>query len=97
VGAGPQVRAGVEDEVGPRGVGLEPMMSSTQRREIARGGRTTLAAWMDVVTVARVVIGPTGWQERAGLVHQGKTQDLSRRATCSAIRTGTSSESTSMH
>src|SRR3954469_16101172 len=52
VGAGPEVGAGVEGGVGPRRVGLEPVMTPAQRRDVAGAGSAVAAAGVDVVLVA---------------------------------------------
>ena len=52
VRARPEVGAGFEDGVGPAAVGLEPVVSPAQGREVARAGRPRPAVGHDVVAVA---------------------------------------------
>ena len=58
VRARPEIGAGFEDGVGPAAVGLEPVVSTTQGRELAGTRDSTGRMRGDVVTVAGMVIGP---------------------------------------
>src|SRR5262249_55989118 len=60
VGAGPQVAAGVEDEVGPRAVGLQPVVSAAQGCDVAGAGRAAAGSGDDVVVVAGMLVGVVG-------------------------------------
>src|SRR5262249_18617946 len=70
VWAGPQVAAGVEDEVGPRAVGLEPVVAAAQGCDVAGAGRAAAGSGDDVVVVAGMLGGVVGvvWGGRGGSV-----------------------------